>query len=161
MFALRQTWNDVFTQPKLFALDLKVNGIDPAWPITAKVAPAIHVNPNCLKTPTEKERQSKLLEKQLALLELKNRKLELEMAKKLAEKQQLTSEPVSFIDLKSSGILFILNILLLTALLARSRRREHVSESDYADSYATSTAFESQSCSRESSESRAGGSYCT
>lgn len=96
MFALRQTWNDVFSQPKLFALDLKVNGVDPAWPITAKVAPAIHVNPNFLKTQAEKERQAKLLEKQLALLELENRKLELEMAKKLAEKQQLAAaEPVS------------------------------------------------------------------
>lgn len=50
MYALRQTWNDVFSQPKLYALDLKVNNIDRAWPITAKVAPAIHVNPNFLKT---------------------------------------------------------------------------------------------------------------
>lgn len=50
MFSLRQTWNDVFTQPKLYALDLKVNGVDPAWPITAKVSPAIHVNPNFLKS---------------------------------------------------------------------------------------------------------------
>lgn len=96
MYALRQTWNEVFTQPKLFALDLKVNGIDPAWPITAKVAPAIHVNPNFIKTQAEKERQAKLLQKQLALVELENRKMELEVAKKLAEKQQQsTSEPVS------------------------------------------------------------------
>lgn len=53
MFALRQTWNDVFTQPKLYALDLKVNCMDPAWPITAKVAPANHVNPNFLKTQVQ------------------------------------------------------------------------------------------------------------
>lgn len=110
MFALRQTWNDVFTQPKLFALDLKVNGVDPAWPITAKVAPAIHVNPNFLKTQTEKERQAKLLESQLALLELENRKLELEMAKKLAEKQQLAVEPVRLKKIKFKNCFYHLDI---------------------------------------------------
>lgn len=46
MFALRQTWNDVFPPTKLYALDIKVNRIDPGWPITQKVSPAIHVNPN-------------------------------------------------------------------------------------------------------------------
>lgn len=45
MFNLRQTWNDVFQQSKLYALDVKINCMDPEWPITAKVATAIHVNP--------------------------------------------------------------------------------------------------------------------
>lgn len=47
MFALRQTWNDVFPQSKLYTLDVRVNQIDPHWPIVAqKISPAIHVNPN-------------------------------------------------------------------------------------------------------------------
>lgn len=47
MFALRQTWNDVFPAYKLYMLDVKVNQIDPHWPIiTQKISPAIHVNPN-------------------------------------------------------------------------------------------------------------------
>lgn len=47
MFALRQTWGDVFPPPKLYTLDVKVNQIDPHWPISAqKISPAIHVNPN-------------------------------------------------------------------------------------------------------------------
>lgn len=58
MFALRQTWNDVFAPPKLYTLDVKVNAIDQNWPIqmSQKPAatpqqpvpktPAIHVNPN-------------------------------------------------------------------------------------------------------------------
>lgn len=51
MFALRQTWNDVFPPPKLYTLDVKVNQIDPHWPISAqKISPAIHVNPNFFST---------------------------------------------------------------------------------------------------------------
>lgn len=53
LYKLRQTWNDIFPERKLYALDLKVNQIDPAWPITAS-PPAdgignIHVNPKFLK----------------------------------------------------------------------------------------------------------------
>lgn len=44
MFKLRQTWNEVFPPKKLYAVDVRVNSIDPAWPITA-VPPTIYVNP--------------------------------------------------------------------------------------------------------------------
>ncbi|XP_033608498.1 uncharacterized protein LOC111867245 isoform X3 [Cryptotermes secundus] len=44
MFKLRQTWNEVFPPKKLYAVDVRVNAIDPAWPITA-VPPTIYVNP--------------------------------------------------------------------------------------------------------------------
>lgn len=51
MFALRQTWNDVFPPAKLYTLDVKVKAIDLNWPITAqKISPAIHVNPNFFST---------------------------------------------------------------------------------------------------------------
>lgn len=58
MYALRQTWNEVFPQSKMYALDMKVKRLDNNWPITAKqpaankihVNPAIHVNPDFLKT---------------------------------------------------------------------------------------------------------------
>lgn len=49
MYALRQTWNEVFSAQKLYALDVKVKRLDNNWPITAK-QPSIHVNPNFLKT---------------------------------------------------------------------------------------------------------------
>lgn len=45
MFSLRQTWNDVFPGPKLFALDIKVNRIDPGWPVAQQKVSSIHVNP--------------------------------------------------------------------------------------------------------------------
>lgn len=48
MYALRQTWNEVFSAQKLYALDVKVKCLDHNWPITAK-PPSIHVNPNFLK----------------------------------------------------------------------------------------------------------------
>lgn len=52
MFKLRQTWNDIFPNKKMYAIDVRVNLIDPAWPVTA-VAPeqgqgSIHVNPRFL-----------------------------------------------------------------------------------------------------------------
>lgn len=51
MFALRETWKDVFLPTKLYMIDVKVNQLDPNWPIVAKVTknPKIHVNPNFLK----------------------------------------------------------------------------------------------------------------
>ena len=48
MFKLRQTWNEVFPPKKLYAVDVRVNSIDPAWPITA-VPPTIYVNPKFLR----------------------------------------------------------------------------------------------------------------
>lgn len=58
MFKLRQTWSDVFPPKKLYALDVRVKSIDPAWPITAP-APStamathsIHLNPAFLPKVT-------------------------------------------------------------------------------------------------------------
>lgn len=89
MFNLRMTWNEVFPQTKLYALDVKVNVMDNNWPITAKIVPkSVHVNPNFLKTPpTEHQAQARAKEdlvnqmqaKERELLELKQRKIELEL----------------------------------------------------------------------------------
>lgn len=51
MFKLRQTWNDVFPQMKLYAIDVQISLLDPAWPVTAKPPPnnSIHFNPKFLK----------------------------------------------------------------------------------------------------------------
>ncbi|XP_055694535.1 uncharacterized protein LOC129796532 isoform X2 [Lutzomyia longipalpis] len=101
MFALRQTWNDVFSQQKLYTLDVKINCMDPGWPITAKVkSPAIHLNPNFLKNKTAgdpkltemaklSEMQAQLRDKQRELLELQKHKLELEL---VATKQRIEEE---------------------------------------------------------------------
>lgn len=35
---MRQTWNDILPKNILYGVDIKVNSIDPAWPITAVVA---------------------------------------------------------------------------------------------------------------------------
>ncbi|XP_048526467.1 pre-mRNA cleavage complex 2 protein Pcf11 isoform X1 [Dendroctonus ponderosae] len=50
MFKLRQTWNDVFPQMKLYAIDVQIHQIDPAWPVTAQPTNSIHLNPKFLKT---------------------------------------------------------------------------------------------------------------
>ncbi|XP_004517564.1 uncharacterized protein LOC101455197 isoform X2 [Ceratitis capitata] len=95
MYALRLTWNEVFPAQKLYALDVKVKRIDNNWPITAKQAqPSIHVNPNFLKQNYELKVQAGDVEEILQaktreLLELKKRKLELELeaTKKSLEEQ--------------------------------------------------------------------------
>ncbi|XP_053168702.1 pre-mRNA cleavage complex 2 protein Pcf11 [Hemicordylus capensis] len=58
LFKLRSTWDEIFPLKKLYALDIRVNSIDPAWPI--KPLPpnvntsSIHVNPKFLnKSPEE------------------------------------------------------------------------------------------------------------
>lgn len=52
MFKLRQTWSELFPNKKLYTLDVRVNHIDPAWPISAPppqaTPPSIHVNPKFL-----------------------------------------------------------------------------------------------------------------
>ncbi|XP_035773980.1 uncharacterized protein LOC118456936 isoform X2 [Anopheles albimanus] len=96
MFGLRQTWNDVFPQSKLYALDIKINSIDPGWPITAQLKPkgppAIHINPNFLKGVPEQTAaiHAELEKKRQELLELQTRKLELELlaTKKRIEEQE-------------------------------------------------------------------------
>ncbi|KAM9332766.1 LOW QUALITY PROTEIN: pre-mRNA cleavage complex 2 protein Pcf11-like [Pholidichthys leucotaenia] len=56
LFKLRSTWDDVFSLKKLLALDVRVNSLDPAWPIKPlppNVNASIHVNPKFLKQSDE------------------------------------------------------------------------------------------------------------
>jgi len=52
MFKLRQTWTELFPNKKLYTLDVRINHIDPAWPISAPApqtaTTSIHVNPKFL-----------------------------------------------------------------------------------------------------------------
>lgn len=50
MFKLRQTWNEIFPPKKMYAIDLRVKGIDPAWPILVPKPSQknIHLNPKFL-----------------------------------------------------------------------------------------------------------------
>lgn len=48
MYRLRQTWGDIFNRSKLYQLDIKVNEIDRAWPLTALkqgAKPPVAANP--------------------------------------------------------------------------------------------------------------------
>ncbi|KAF5906966.1 pre-mRNA cleavage complex 2 protein Pcf11-like, partial [Clarias magur] len=110
LFKLRSTWDEIFPLKKLYALDVRVNSIDPAWPIKPlppNVNASIHVNPKFLK-PTEEiaphppvseknlaEEQiirQQLLAKQKQLLELQQKKIELELEQTKA--QLAASAPV-------------------------------------------------------------------
>lgn len=49
MWKLRNTWTPLYSRDVLYALDVKVNKIDPAWPLSEKPKEGgsrIHVNPN-------------------------------------------------------------------------------------------------------------------
>ncbi|KAA0720086.1 Pre-mRNA cleavage complex 2 protein [Triplophysa tibetana] len=111
LFKLRSTWEEIFPLKKLFALDVRVNSVDPAWPIKPlppNVNASIHVNPKFLK-PTEKVSpkpsipqppvqsltqeqliRQQLLAKQKQLLELQQKKIELELEQ---TKAQLAASP--------------------------------------------------------------------
>ncbi|CAH0560740.1 unnamed protein product [Brassicogethes aeneus] len=98
MYKLRQTWNDQFPQKKLYAIDVQINLLDPAWPVTAQPPSNVHIhfNPKFLKNekPTKilkndgasvdhnklLEMQKDLLEKKKGLLEMQKKKIELELA---------------------------------------------------------------------------------
>ncbi|KAG0706570.1 Pre-mRNA cleavage complex 2 protein Pcf11 [Chionoecetes opilio] len=63
LYELRTTWSEVFPKSRLYGLDVKVQAIDPAWPLpmaggggpslggTTPTAskPNIHINPNIIK----------------------------------------------------------------------------------------------------------------
>ena len=49
MHKVRLTWKEYIKKEKLVALDVKVNLIDPAWPIDDYKKPKIHVNPKFIK----------------------------------------------------------------------------------------------------------------
>uniref|UniRef100_A0A673KKY2 Pre-mRNA cleavage complex 2 protein Pcf11 n=1 Tax=Sinocyclocheilus rhinocerous TaxID=307959 RepID=A0A673KKY2_9TELE len=87
LFKLRSTWDEIFPLKKLYALDVRVNSIDPAWPIKPlppNVNASIHVNPKFLKPVTQSLKQEQLIRQQLLakqkqLLELQQKKIELEL----------------------------------------------------------------------------------
>ncbi|XP_077447884.1 pre-mRNA cleavage complex 2 protein Pcf11 isoform X2 [Stigmatopora argus] len=118
LFKLRSTWDEVFPLKKLYALDVRVNSVDPAWPIKPlppTVNASIHVNPKFLKqseeapsprpsppqpppTPPppaaaavqasltqEQLIRQQLLAKQKQLLELQQKKIELELEQTKAQ----------------------------------------------------------------------------
>uniref|UniRef100_A0A8C4NF08 Pre-mRNA cleavage complex 2 protein Pcf11 n=1 Tax=Eptatretus burgeri TaxID=7764 RepID=A0A8C4NF08_EPTBU len=99
MFKLRSTWDTIFPLKKLYALDMRVHTLDPAWPVKplpANVpAASIHVNPKFLNPPVTNpqmivsafvqiygvadQMRQELLAKKKQLLELQQKKLELEL----------------------------------------------------------------------------------
>ncbi|KAJ8944029.1 hypothetical protein NQ318_021745 [Aromia moschata] len=125
MFKLRQTWNDVFPQMKLYAIDVQINLLDPAWPVTAKPpSNSIHFNPKFLKTTTASKpkletetsqiittsvpgsinketllMQEKLIQKQKELLELQQKKLELEVLQTQVKLQEQIKNNVPVVSL--------------------------------------------------------------
>ncbi|XP_059398094.1 pre-mRNA cleavage complex 2 protein Pcf11-like isoform X1 [Carassius carassius] len=111
LFKLRSTWDEIFPLKKLYALDVRVNSLDPAWPIKPlppNVNASIHVNPKFLKPTEEKSPKppapqppapsltqeqlirQQLLAKQKQLLELQQKKIELELEQ---TKAQLAASP--------------------------------------------------------------------
>ncbi|XP_066502803.1 pre-mRNA cleavage complex 2 protein Pcf11 [Hoplias malabaricus] len=121
LFKLRSTWDEIFPLKKLYALDVRVNSVDPAWPIKPlppNVNASIHVNPKFLK-PTEEAPplrvpasqspappkvaeksvtqeqiiRQQLLAKQKQLLELQQKKIELELEQTKAQLAASTNHP--------------------------------------------------------------------
>ncbi|XP_069130811.1 pre-mRNA cleavage complex 2 protein Pcf11-like [Argopecten irradians] len=123
MFKVRQTWNEIFPNRKLYAIDVRVNLLDPAWPITAQPpveSSSIHVNPKFLAAKQQKEDEvldddeliihdtvteeqealmrQQLIAKQQELLKLQQQRLELELKEtkaKLDQQKQINAGKAS------------------------------------------------------------------
>ncbi|KAF2355115.1 RNA polymerase II-binding domain [Trinorchestia longiramus] len=54
MYELRQTWNDIFRKSTLYGLDVKVQALDPAWPVTAPTPSSSAANQSALQPPRTK-----------------------------------------------------------------------------------------------------------
>ncbi|CAK1542774.1 unnamed protein product [Leptosia nina] len=98
MFKLRETWHEVFPSTKLYQLDVKVNLIDPAWPIQAQPHQSnIHSSPapSSSALSEEEERMRNILakkEQELLMLQRKKVEMELEQTRRqlqLAEKSTI------------------------------------------------------------------------
>ncbi|XP_072517782.1 pre-mRNA cleavage complex 2 protein Pcf11 isoform X2 [Salminus brasiliensis] len=132
LFKLRSTWDDIFPLKKLYALDVRVNSVDPAWPIKPlppNVNASIHVNPKFLK-PTEETKPVKvttpqpqvhptvseknltqeqvirqqLLAKQKQLLELQQKKIELELEQTKAQLAASTPNQPANVQVNFDGV---------------------------------------------------------
>jgi pre-mRNA cleavage complex 2 protein Pcf11 len=94
LFKLRSTWTPIFPSERLYALDLKVQTIDPAWPLAAKppghgapnaggAGPNIHINPAVFARQSsvgETDRESEEIKRmERELMDLKKKKLQLEL----------------------------------------------------------------------------------
>ncbi|XP_078600723.1 uncharacterized protein LOC144875862 isoform X1 [Branchiostoma floridae x Branchiostoma japonicum] len=109
LYKLRSTWDTIFTSKKLYALDSRVQGIDPAWPVKPlpaemQVSTSIHVNPKFLKKQESdtaamqqqlQEQQEQLLREQLIakqqeLLKMQQARLEMELLQTRAKLDEQT-----------------------------------------------------------------------
>uniref|UniRef100_A0A914XLI4 CID domain-containing protein n=1 Tax=Plectus sambesii TaxID=2011161 RepID=A0A914XLI4_9BILA len=124
LYKLRLTWGDVFPRSKLYAIDIKVNQIDPAWPVlnpqtnssagsdssaaaTSSSHTAIHVNPRFLPSskPTPRsgvsadEEKILRLQKQKEAQEAERNKLKAQIAEKERQIEGKNPRPQSVVTL--------------------------------------------------------------
>ncbi|KAM3958336.1 uncharacterized protein ACR2FA_007662 [Aphomia sociella] len=133
MFKLRETWHDVFPATKLYQLDVKVNLIDPAWPIQAQPQQSnIHVNPNFLKkpvattsavaTPTEEEEKMRNIlakkEQELLMLQRKKVEMELEQARKQLEMTEKSSNTKVTSTIKKNPLPPLMPVAMVNPVVA-------------------------------------------
>ena len=51
LFKLRQTWKGIFSESKLYLVDISTKRMDPQWPITTSTG-GVHLNPKFFLRPT-------------------------------------------------------------------------------------------------------------
>ncbi|KAK8723486.1 hypothetical protein OTU49_011736 [Cherax quadricarinatus] len=119
LYELRHTWNEVFPKSRLYGLDVKVQSLDPAWPLPTGLAitsqstskPNIHINPNIIKpgvvkgsslsTSSSSGHKSKkdleILKREEQILELERQKLMLEKKKILLEQSRQAKSDIKLV----------------------------------------------------------------
>ncbi len=79
---LRLTWTEVFPTETLHQLDVKVQSIDPKWPVAAMPTKKIHINPaifNKGRTAAPAADSEEAIQRKLKIMELEKQRLELEL----------------------------------------------------------------------------------
>ncbi|XP_065337867.1 pre-mRNA cleavage complex 2 protein Pcf11-like isoform X1 [Cloeon dipterum] len=110
LFKLRNSWTDIFPATKLYALDARVQLLDPAWPIAqlpvskASKASSIHVNPKFLQgAPDDLKNKDLLLKKKQELLKLQEKKVALELLQARASAKQTAVPATNVTNLTKSS----------------------------------------------------------
>lgn len=89
MFKLRQTWTEILPNKVLYSLDVSVQKLDPAWPVTAKnPTKKILINPKFLDRPIEEKKVTEVPATSLKKEEDKIKQKQGEVLKQLLAKQE-------------------------------------------------------------------------
>ncbi|KAI0982053.1 hypothetical protein GJ496_007665 [Pomphorhynchus laevis] len=120
---LRMTWIDVFSNRKLYAIDVAINKLDSGWPIVASPEMSIHVNPNFMELASKHSGPISTLSTNTSTVQPSVKVLAniSDRDPRLAKMKDTNT----IISLKNKAISLLSNDAVVTDLKKRRKRSEH------------------------------------